>query len=1850
MKLLLFWVSFSLLLSSFLPGNWAQSSPSLALAKEEDRANASLGESQQLEPLLGLPWIHMYAPVKSCHRELSEKYGEFSPPEHPDGFEGNIWCNWTIWAGARKHIIIYIKGFKSNENCVKNEDKIFFHGVSSLAENTVIHACWRKEMHVFATYARGVHVVCLMRRSTNPKKGGFMGRYYIFKHRETKPPDKDGLDSETPAPEPSQSAASISTSQKGPFVSVSGSDHSSLSPSRRIDKATDLPKSLQAKGHVSVAVLAGFVWQGTSTLPLTSGRLHSLHISEESDIGACCKQKPPEQSVEVQNPNAWGMGTEDMSVEHGEPTILSNVLSEVPYLDLSPIEPSSLVVGMEFPSIAPSTNLVAFLKSDLLMGSTATPPDYHSLDTHFLTVSHDPVDSLEASIRGSKEVIPMSCQASSLAQEIVSSRNAIDLETISLLTPEPYLTGTKMYMGYVPLSSETPEKGRLQGHPTSSMLLLSDVKSPRDWETGTAPISEHITKVLDVDPVLESSGEIADDLKVTLAAPVLRSMVESDLHLRPRSEQSSAELFLDLLSEMVGDSSMIELESSDLLNTAMKLETSHSPSETTLALLATAGPGLSPSLLLGTVEALLLSPMELEPFLSYSPTVPLLLTVPDQESPPLELNHALSSSRTLTYPFISVELDMILSTPAMPLEPTLSEQEPIVPSITSESLGAEELEPSISEMACAWSKSVTVVETALEPETSATVLEPVLYPSTTMKSLVASATTSAFSEVDEVVPSFGLRMAGAKPAVTPARSSCCQHAMDASDQEDAFLASVWSSSLPVPVMEAPYSSHHAAFFSMFLEHPFASTEVSTSIKQPLWGKRDGDGSAVSPGDRDAHFTILDWASKSELLPSLDRFTVSALPPLNESISEMLLTSVPARGEKEPSDSSTKCGFVSSTISAPSSLHTELQTQAMQPMTLVVKERKQMPQPVTSGRKPHHAGWNLAGNSLEFTVADLNAVGTLFKAQGTEKEPLDLQTPQIPSDFENKVASNIEHLDNHIELEFPWLLAYLPVKSCHIILKDEVGTFSPPILGSMQSNIWCNWTIWAGPRKHILIYIEGFEGNSVCEENQDKIVFQGVLSSVESKVVYACRNHGTLIFATQAVAVHVVFLSKVSSQNQDQKHFKGRFYIFNDYESSSLTGDDTEEPVLKSNSSVIFFPKSYVTHSKDVLDFVKISRKLNDETRLPMTSRESRNESGSVMSLKAFLRMPLSTSTYVSPLKATENVALSVLDMKMLQVAKPSFDDRTEIKPSPGNLKKALVLGSESLENEEKVLLFKPTIPSPHLSQKFRTMTKLVLVKDSRIVNESAKFKVGHITTHQRPAHMKDSGRAISGNNVLQSGTTFQQVSLEEQGIQIPPPEITPVEKQEQILRALASNDGFSRKTTKGVNFQHLEQKEALEGEQMDNQMDNQEYRPEHGNKDQDMAVDSRNKSRRPEFLTTEIPKNLAVKRKSHLTTLGSPNVLSAPPPRILSSDFMGTTSLNSQVVLPGNLKNIQMEATAASYPAGSRNMVYSERKGTTANPPYSSPDWVSGNKASLGAEHKNNSYGNISVFRSHENYTILKSQHNPGDVLFEVTFGIDHKGQIPHNGSEQEKALIESIKLQVQEKVKHFSNRVKEIGLKEIIRKEGSEMRRRNSPNLIFTFWLHLKPEEKNISHFIHSQLKGLNGESMGTGEIRLVSVGDVNECSSGIELCGDEAVCLNGYGTYLCQCKEEYEDRSLSKLGTFCVHSPQSRISSWFSYAEILVGTTVFFIFALVVVLSVLSSIVKKRCTKETGGLEGAVLSGTRARLKATAFQQDNIRNLLTLDPAKLKLRAKSPEWPLQQRTSPSETYRVSIEQSECL
>lgn len=142
------------------------------------------------------------------------------------------------------------------------------------------------------------------------------------------------------------------------------------------------------------------------------------------------------------------------------------------------------------------------------------------------------------------------------------------------------------------------------------------------------------------------------------------------------------------------------------------------------------------------------------------------------------------------------------------------------------------------------------------------------------------------------------------------------------------------------------------------------------------------------------------------------------------------------------------------------------------------------------------------------------------------------------------------------------MEYFPVKSCHTVFQNGSGVFYLPLHVDIKANIWCNWTILAGSQKHILIYVQGFQGSDGCSKNQDKIIFQGVLSSVETKVVYACHHRGTLIFAAQATAVHVLFLSGSGSLSHEYRHFKGHYYVFRDSETARSSNDtvDLQEPV------------------------------------------------------------------------------------------------------------------------------------------------------------------------------------------------------------------------------------------------------------------------------------------------------------------------------------------------------------------------------------------------------------------------------------------------------------------------------------------------------------------------------------------------------------------------------------------------------------------------------------------------------------------------------------------------------------------
>ncbi|NXH37616.1 AGRE2 protein, partial [Dicaeum eximium] len=171
------------------------------------------------------------------------------------------------------------------------------------------------------------------------------------------------------------------------------------------------------------------------------------------------------------------------------------------------------------------------------------------------------------------------------------------------------------------------------------------------------------------------------------------------------------------------------------------------------------------------------------------------------------------------------------------------------------------------------------------------------------------------------------------------------------------------------------------------------------------------------------------------------------------------------------------------------------------------------------------------------------------------------------------------------------------------------------------------------------------------------------------------------------------------------------------------------------------------------------------------------------------------------------------------------------------------------------------------------------------------------------------------------------------------------------------------------------------------------------------------------------------------------------------------------------------------------------------------------------------------------------------------------------------------------------------------------------------------------VSLLLHSRLQELLGTSGGVEKLQLVSllVEDVNECQAGLGLCGDEAECFNGVGTYLCRCKKGFEDRSPSKSGTLCIRTPRAGISTFLRHADTLAGA------ALLAGLVMLVAF---------GGLCVAALRGRRPRpaerparaVEEPAMELQDLGQCLRLDPLQLKLRARPPEWLWSVRAQPGQ------------
>ncbi|NXH13780.1 AGRE2 protein, partial [Bucco capensis] len=189
------------------------------------------------------------------------------------------------------------------------------------------------------------------------------------------------------------------------------------------------------------------------------------------------------------------------------------------------------------------------------------------------------------------------------------------------------------------------------------------------------------------------------------------------------------------------------------------------------------------------------------------------------------------------------------------------------------------------------------------------------------------------------------------------------------------------------------------------------------------------------------------------------------------------------------------------------------------------------------------------------------------------------------------------------------------------------------------------------------------------------------------------------------------------------------------------------------------------------------------------------------------------------------------------------------------------------------------------------------------------------------------------------------------------------------------------------------------------------------------------------------------------------------------------------------------------------------------------------------------------------------------------------------------------------------------------------------------------------VSLLLRSQLEELLGTT-GPGEkkLQLVSlvVEDVDECSAGVNLCGEEAECFNGLGTYLCRCKRDYEDHSPTKAGTLCIHAPPAGII-FLQHADILVGAALMAVLAMLVAAGAMyrAGSRGKHCRRNPSPEEQPAGPSS---LEEPAMELHDLGQCLNLDPFQLKLRARTPEWLWGARGQAGQTYQVFVEQSSPL
>ncbi|XP_038663798.1 uncharacterized protein zgc:66455 [Scyliorhinus canicula] len=169
----------------------------------------------------------------------------------------------------------------------------------------------------------------------------------------------------------------------------------------------------------------------------------------------------------------------------------------------------------------------------------------------------------------------------------------------------------------------------------------------------------------------------------------------------------------------------------------------------------------------------------------------------------------------------------------------------------------------------------------------------------------------------------------------------------------------------------------------------------------------------------------------------------------------------------------------------------------------------------------------------------------------------------------------------------------------------------------------------------------------------------------------------------------------------------------------------------------------------------------------------------------------------------------------------------------------------------------------------------------------------------------------------------------------------------------------------------------------------------------------------------------------------------------------------------------------------------------------------------------------------------------PGGYLFEISIGVKFEGGSFKKFEGIEKRIARSIETLIKHQLSTFSPSLKKLLLRGV--------QRIDAPGLLLIYWLYFQASGEDIYIPLESQINQLlkkNVANLRHGKAILFSksVEDVDECSSGLSVCGPKANCFNAFGFYSCQCTEGFEDHSLNASGTNCVENVKSEMEGLLS------------------------------------------------------------------------------------------------------